>query len=227
MKLNMKICIVVTVMIFSFLIPSIFVNAEDVIAYFSEVGGSVKVTNNAINKNVQGKAGMFLNPGDVIVTEENSYASIVFQDDGSRVKLGENATLTLNAKRKKITLKKKLFLKAGRLWARVTKRRGTEFQVTTPTSVASVKGTRFIIEEDEGGVTWLWVLEDKVRFSNGKIEVEVNEGEKGKSTEDSVNVGPIKEGEIPIEPGIHKMIFYFDRSDETGTQKELKIEIEK
>lgn len=227
MKLNIKMYLVVTVIIFLFLIPSIFVNGEDVIAYFSEVGGIVKVVNSSMDKDIKGKVGMLLNPGDIITTAENSYASVVFQDDGSRVKLGENATLTLNVKRKKVALRKKLFLKAGRLWAKVAKRRETEFQVTTPTSVASVKGTRFIIEEDEGGVTWLWVLEDKVKFSNGKIEVEVNEGEKGKSTKSSINVELIEEGEIPIEPGIHRMLFYFNRSDKTGIQKELQIEIEK
>ena len=227
MKLNINMMLLITVLIFSFMLPSFFINGEDVIAYLSEVGGTVKIMNNFMNKNTEGKAGMLLNPGDVITTGENSYASVVFQDDGSRIKLGENATLTLNAKRKKISLRKKLFLKTGRLWAKVTKRRGTEFQVTTPTSVASVKGTRFIIEEDKDGVTWLWVLEDKVKFSNGKMEVEVNEGEKGKSTKSSVDVEPVKEGEIPIEPGIHRMIFYFNNSENTGIQKELQIEIEK
>ena len=227
MGLNIKVFLAIIVIIFSSLLTNIIVNADDVIAYFSEIGGNVKVVNNSINKNVKGEMGMFLNPGDIITTGENSYATVVFQDDGSRVKLGENATLTLNAKRKKVAIKKRLFLKAGRLWARIVKRRGTEFQVTTPTSVASVKGTRFIIEEDKGGVTWLWVLEDKVKLSNGKTEVEVKEGEKGKSTKKSVKIEPIKEGEIPIEPGIHKMIFYFNRSDNTGVQKELQIEVEK
>ena len=227
MRLNIKFFLTLTVIIISFIILPIFIYGEDVIAYFSEVGGKVKVTNTSISKNTQGKIGMLLNPGDMIITGEESYASIVFQDDGSRVKLGENATLTLNTRRKKLTLKKKLFLKAGRLWARVAKRRGTEFQVTTPTSVASVKGTRFILEEGKNGTTWLWVLEDKVKFSNGKREVEVNEGEKGKSTKNSITVEPIEEGDIPIEPGIHTMIFYFNKGDNIGIQKELHIELEK
>ncbi len=209
--------------VFILLLP-VFIYAEDVIAYFGEIGGAVVVRRGGEDLNA--KVGMFLNPGDTVKTGEDSFASVIFQDDGSRVKLGENAILTLNAKRKKLSLKKKLFLKTGRLWAKVTKRRGTEFQVKTPTSVASVKGTRFIIEEQKGNITWLWVLEDSVEFSNGKVKVTVNEGEKSKSSKKGIKVEKIEKGEIPIEPGLHKMIFYFN-SNEGGMQKELHIEFEK
>lgn len=199
--------------------------SEDVIAYFDEIGGDVTVDRGGVSINA--RMGMFLTPGDVIRTGEESFATVVFQDDGSRVKLGENALLTLNAKRKKLSLKKKLFLKTGRLWAKVARRRGTEFQVKTPTSVASVKGTRFIIEEQQGGITWLWVLENSVEFSNGKVKVTVNEGEKGKSSKKGIEVNKIEEGDVPIEPGVHNLIFYFKSRDGGEMQKELHLEFEK
>jgi hypothetical protein len=213
------------------LILPVSVHAEDVIAYFGEVGGKVLVVkpgtggDNA-GKEITAKTGMFLAAGDVIRTGEESFASVIFQDDGSRVKLGPVATLTLNATRKQKQLDKSLVLDSGKLWAKVTKKRGAEFQVKTPTSVASVKGTRFIIEETEGGETWLWVLEDAVSFSNGTEEVTVNEGEVGRATSDTIDIQPIDKDQLPIEPGPHDMIFFFKGRDDSSLQRELHIEFE-
>ena len=151
---------------------------------------------------------------------------MIFQDDGSRVKLGAVSTLTINAARKQKQLDKSLFMESGKLWAKVTKKKGTEFQVKTPTSVASVKGTKFILEEKEGGETWVWVLEDAVNLSNESGEVTVNEGQKGTATKDTLNVGPIDANELPIEPGKHEAIFFFQGGDGSSLQKELHIEFE-
>jgi hypothetical protein len=202
------------------------VSAQDVIAYFQEVGGDVRVTRGDTSAEAQAASGMFLYPGDSIFTGEESYTSVVFQDDGSRVKLGPNAQLTLNAQREKKNLKKKMFLGAGKMWAKVTKKKSTDFQVDTPTSVASVKGTRFVMEEKEGGITWLYVTEDEVELSNGKQMVKVGAGEVGKSTKEEIIVREIEEGELPIEPGKHTILFYLHQEDNTSIQKQLQIDFE-
>jgi len=199
----------------------------DVIAYIGEAGGDVTVTKSDSSTSLNVSAGMLLNPGDIIKTGENSYTSIIFQDDGSRVKLDSNSRLVLNVKREKKRLRKRIFLGAGKLWARVVKRRGTDFQVKTPTSVASVKGTRFIIEEKEWGETWLWVTEDQVELSNEKGTIIINEGEKGKSTKDTLNKEKTKKGDLPIEPGKHSIIFHLEKEDNPSIQKELQIDFEK
>jgi len=206
--------------------------AADVIAYIGEVGGKVLVVKpvSGDEKTAQeaaAKTGMFLSAGDTIKTGEESFASVVFQDDGSRVKLGAVSTLTINAARKQKQLNKTLFMESGKMWAKVTKKRGTEFQVKTPTSVASVKGTRFILEEKESGETWVWVLEDAVQLSNDGGEVTVNAGQKGKATKDTLDVQDIDDKDLPIEPGSHEIIFFFKRSDGSSLQKELHIEFEK
>ncbi len=206
------------------------VPAEDVIAYVGELGGRVTVSKPASGsdpgKEIAAKAGMLLAAGDVLRTGEDSFASVIFQDDGTRVKLGPVATVTLNATRKQKHLDKSLVLDSGKLWAKVTKKRGAEFQVKTPTSVASVKGTRFIIEETGQGETWLWVLEDAVSLSNGTEEVTVNEGEVGRATSGAIDVQPIDKDQLPIEPGRHEMIFYFEGRDDSSLQRELHIEFE-
>jgi hypothetical protein len=205
--------------------------AEDVIAYIGELGGTVTVTKPAsgdgAGEATAAKTGMFLTAGVTVRTAEDSFASVIFQDDGSRVKLGPVSTITLNATRQQKQLKKDIFMESGKLWAKVTKKRGSEFQVKTPTSVASVKGTRFILEEKEWGESWLWVLEDAVQFSNETGEVTVNEGQKGTATKDAIDVRPIDDKDLPIEPGKHEMIFFFKGGDDSTLQKELHIEFER
>ena len=217
----------ILLLILSFtLIPLTGVIAEEVIAYIGEVGGDVSVTRSSTSSTDPVTPGMFLNAGDMLKTGAESFASIIFQDDGSRVKLGANSQLTLNATRREDRLEKSSFLQMGKLWAKVTKRKGTSFQVKTPTSVASVKGTRFIMEEKEWGETWLYVLEDSVLLAIASEEKEIEEGQKGKATKDKIEIEDIQKDDLPIEPGIHKMIFYLKKSGATELQKEVHVEFE-
>jgi hypothetical protein len=198
--------------------------AQDVIAYLAEVGGEVGVTRAETGDAEPGSVGMFLDSGDTVRTGEGGYASVVFQDDGSRVKLGSNAQLTLNASRSGDRLDKSGFLQVGRLWAKITRKKGSSFQIRTPTSVASVKGTRFILEETRPGTARLWVLEDEVLFGNGSEEKTVKEGQKGTATASSIVVEEIESEDLPLEPGRHELIFYLRKGAE---QKELHIDLEK
>lgn len=212
---------------FSMLLLSHSIYAQDVIAYLGEVSGDVIITRGTPEAEETAVVGMFLYAGDRIKTAENSYTSVIFQDDGSRIKLASNSQLTLNAARQKKTLSKRLFLNAGKVWAKVTKTRGTDFQVTTPTSVASVKGTRFALEEKEWGETWLWVVEDSVELRNRTGQIVVNQGEKGIATEDTLRIESIQEDDLPVEPGPHTIIFYLTQEDDPLLQKEVHIEFER
>jgi hypothetical protein len=202
--------------------------AQDVIAYIGEVGGTVTVTRENPGEEIAAKIGMLLQEGDTVKTEGASYSSIIFQDDGSRVKLGENAQITLNAVRQKKKLNKRMFLSGGKLWAKVSKKKGTDFQVQTPTSVASVKGTRFIMEEKASGETWLWVTEDSVRLDSDGGGGDVGEGQYARTTSDEFESGDITDDtQPPVEPGEHELIIYFElESEGTTLQRELHIEYE-
>lgn len=211
---------------FFLLMPGILA-ADDIIAYIGEVGGEVNIIRASEGKTVSAALGMMLSPGDVVKTGEESYASIVFQDDGSRVKLDEDSQLTLNATRQQKTLSKRLFLETGKIWARISKRRGTDVEVKTPTSVASVKGTKFILEEKEWGETNLWVIEDFVLLSMEGDEAVINEGQKGRAAKGKIDVEDIDKEDLPVEPGKHELIFYLKREDDSSMLKELHIEYEK
>lgn len=212
-------------------IPNIL-SAQDVIAYIGEVRGTVTVIKGNPGEELDATLGMFLMGGDTVKTGAESYSAIIFQDDGSRVKLGENSQLTLNAERDKKRLKKRMFLDSGgKLWAKVSKKKGTDFQVKTPTSVASVKGTRFYLESKivsgDKEEAWLWVLEGEVLFGSGEEQTNVGAGQYGKALDGKIETGDIGDGDVPVEPGRHEVIILFDQeSTGTGLQKELRIEFE-
>ena len=208
------------------LLPASIYAAQDVIAFFGAVKGEVIVTRANPGKTEPAKIGMFLHPGDGIKTGADSYTSIIFQDDGSRVKLDPNTSLTLQATRKQKKLSKKMSLGAGKMWAKVSKKRGTDFQVTTPTSVASVKGTSFGLEEKPFPETILWVLSDQVELSNGLQTIIVNQGQKAVSTADGIIVGTIGDAGCDlVDQGEHKIRMQFE--DSSGNTKDLVIEFEK
>jgi hypothetical protein len=211
---------------FFLLLPGVL-TADDIIAYIGEVGGEVSIVRASEDETITAELGMLLAPGDVVKTGEESYASIVFQDDGSRVKLDEGSQLTLNATRQQKKLSKRLFLETGKIWARIAKRRGTDVEVKTPTSVASVKGTKFALEEKEWGETNLWVFEDFVLLSVDGAEAVINEGQKGRATKGKIDVEDIVKEDLPVEPGKHELIFYLRREDDSSMLKELHIEYEK
>jgi hypothetical protein len=223
--------------------------AADTIAYVGEVGGEVTVTRANPGEVVDAQLGMLLNQGDMIRTENNSHAAVIFQDDGSRVKLGENSQLTLNAQRSKKKLTKRLFLNVGKLWAKVTGGRGTDFQVATPTSVASVKGTRFVAEyvmddgnhgdgkadqvKDDGNhgdgsaESWFWALDDPLVITSGGNQVTITGGQYAKVSGEGIESGDYGDGDVPVEPGRHKLIIYLDYEEESSPlQKELHIDFE-
>ena len=208
-----------------FIIPAA-VFSQDVVAYIGEVSGDVTIVKANPGEEIRAEVGTLLSGGDTLKTGADSYTSIIFQDDGSRVKLGENAVLTLNVSRQQKKLSKKVKLDKGKVWAKVTKKRDTDFQVNTPTSVASVKGTDFIVEERDWGETWVWVLKGSVALSNGKSTVDVNEGEKGTATEDNLDVEKTGEGDNLLEPGSHTINIQMRRTDNPSVRKELIINIE-
>jgi hypothetical protein len=194
----------------------------DVIAYIGETGGEVTVLRGTPGKELAAEPGMLLEAGDTVKTDADSYSSIIFQDDGSRIKLGENSQLTLNATREKKKLKKRMFLDSGgKLWAKVNRQKGTDLQIKTPTSVASVKGTKFGLQTFDAE-DWVWVYEDAVQVDGEAGTVTVEEGEFCRVTRESIEKSDIEEAELPTEPGKHKLIIFFEQEDGV-IQKELHI----
>jgi len=88
------------------------------------------------------RRGVRLDSGQKIRTGEGSLAALVFTDDKSLLKVRPNSTVTIEGKREKEGIVKRISLAFGEIWAKVTRQK-TRLRVETPSGVATVKGTEF------------------------------------------------------------------------------------
>jgi len=167
--------------------------SQEHIALTLNVKGDVNLKREAKTSDV--KKGDELYNDDELISMEDSYAAIKFIDESSIVKLFPNSSLKIHieAENRKIH-----FLKMGELWTQVSKGFG-EFIVETPTTVASVKGTEFLLSLDENGNTDIFTFEGEVLIKNkfNNIEALVKAGQKAHSDgEGAIKVQNIEPSDI-------------------------------
>ena len=112
-------------------------------AYFATVlksAGTVFVKPSGESEfNVVAEMGMGLHIGDAIMTAEDGFVAVVFTNDRSLVKIRKNSEVAIREEFSVRTVK----ISSGRVLANVTPGVRGSFRIETPTSVASVKGTKF------------------------------------------------------------------------------------
>lgn len=159
------------VLIFCF-IP-LFLTAQN-IAVTIKVSGQVNVTN-LEDQTMPLERGYSFRGGERIQTSADGMAVIVFLDDQSQLSVQKNTTLTIGGEATATAISKQIDMQFGKLRAEVAEQRQGEFLVSTPVSVASVKGTDFWATSDPIlgdvflGVTGL--IEVQNLISGGVIEV--------------------------------------------------------
>jgi len=160
------------------------------------------------------KAGELLSDEDFVRTGANAFAVLIYLDDKSMVKLKGNTNLSIRGKRTGKGLEKNLELTGGTVKAVVSKQRRGEFKITSPTSVASVKGTSFWIVTNSQTGDVVYNEEGVVQVTNlatGAI-VDLLENQTGFSTPDGgLTVSTTIASDIP------------EDEDEGGVPKELRI----
>jgi hypothetical protein len=124
--------------------------------------------------------GQRLSSGDLVLTSSNTRAAIRFTDDGSLIRLNPNSRLVVRTDGDREDVQKTLELEFGELWARVTaQQRERGFQVQTPSGVAAVKGTIFVVRVDQQtGLTTVLTFDGAVDFFNNAGLVTVESGDK-------------------------------------------------
>ncbi len=166
------------------------------VAYPLKVKGDVDLTRNLESSAL--KLGDELYNGDEIETKAESYAVIQFEDKSSIIKLFPNTILNIRTEKEGEKYNKKSLLKMGELWAKVEKSTG-KFEIETPTTVASVKGTNFMLNVSEDGTTELFTFEGEVLFQNiitGQTET-ILAGQRGTTSGDQpIIVAPFDPDEI-------------------------------
>jgi len=118
-----------------------------------------------------------LNSGSFIKTDENSTA-FIFLPDNSLITLDPSTEIQVNIEPQKVNIEQFF----GNTWHRVqTVQNGGEYNVKTPTTIASVRGTIFSISVDKTTkVTTTMVVESKVEVKGVGM---INAGEFGQIDE--------------------------------------------
>jgi ferric-dicitrate binding protein FerR (iron transport regulator) len=153
-----------------------------------------------VDRLVQLDLGDLLNDGDDAFTLAGTRAAIRFTDDQSLVRMNENTVLRVRAEgTDRGSLRRVIELEGGELWARITGRPGTETQVRTPSGVAAVRGTDFIVRHDPTtGATTVITLEGLLEFFNDGGLVEIPAGRKVtvESGDQVPETSPVEAGDL-------------------------------
>ncbi len=177
------------------------------------------------------KRGQRLLPGEAILTKSKSFVIVKFIDNGGIVRIQSNSFCRFDGKVTKRSLNKNVFLQVGTIFSKVFKNKGG-FRVTTPTSVASVKGTAFWTKQNFKSSTYYFGEEGVVEISNARGVALLKAGMTGIVT--SPNSKPIvrktRPGERPKIEGLsNKDVDEFDLEfeDANGNIKSLKFKLQK
>ena len=139
--------------------------AQKPVAIIIKSKGDVSIKNTKTGKSTTAKRGVRLQNEDKITTGKSGRVAVKFLDDNSLIRVRPNSTCIINTKTEDNTVAKNIFVEVGTLFSKITKR-NSRFSVTTPTSVASVKGTIFwTVQEFKGGTNYFGE-EDPVSIEN-------------------------------------------------------------
>lgn len=165
--------------------------------------------------------------GDTIRTKANSKVKLTFKDD-SAVSLGPDASLQLKQfeyvpeKDQRVST---FTLSQGKARAIVGRIFGSnsKFEIETPTAVAGVRGTYFIVWVLSSEITKVFVLEGKVTVRNVKTdvkgEVEVTQG-KATTVEEAAPPGAAeKANEKELQEGVKETKAELDTGIKVSTAK--------
>jgi hypothetical protein len=217
----------ITLVIAVLLITFALLYAAETVAIVLKSTGTVSLLRGDKAAAVKMDKGTRLQDGDKIVTGEKSFTAVRFVDDASTVRIRANSTCQIKAKKQKDEILKNVYLEVGALYAKVTQQRG-KFEISTPTSVASVKGTEWISEQKFEGFTLYHCLSGVVEVSN---EVGTALARAGETVEVSdAKTAPVtrktKAGEGVWTDGVGLQDGYeLEFENQNGEKKLLKFEI--
>jgi len=214
--------------LFPVLLLAIFTSsllAADPVAVVIKAKGDISIKNAVSGKSLTAKRGTRLFDGDKISTGKKGRLAVKFLDDNSLLRIRPNSTCTINAKTEKSSVTKNIFVEVGTIFSKITRQKSS-FSVTTPTSVASVKGTIFWTVQKFKGSTQYFGKEGTVEVSNDAGSALMQKDETATVT--SKNSKPIvtktKPGEGPsLDDSDAPDEFEFEFQDESGNKKLLKF----
>lgn len=200
----------------------------DRIAIATKVIGTVKYTRGSASSKVL-KKGHIFESGDILLTEKDGFAALIFIDDKSALKIKENSKLTIFGKRSARAIAKEIKLEKGTVRAQVSKQKKGDFIIRTSVSVASVKGTDFWIISDEKAGDSVIGLEGIVELLNivSGQSLDITSGLSGLSSSDgSIQIFKTDPKIIPFDPSstaVDTKKLEIEFKDASGKKKTLII----
>ena len=194
-----------------------------VVAAISTLKGLVMVKPVGSRKYIPAYKGQMLKNGEWVKTKEGVFVAIAFLD-GSNIKIQQKTEVKITSYRMTAKdLKTNLEMSKGQAWSNVADQgAGGEFTITTPTAVASVKGTEFDLEYDiEKGETTLIVFAGEVEFAGelGKILAGAMTSSKDGAAVQKLTLDDLPSWQNKTDPGITFKL----KSDKIGKQQTGKI----
>ncbi|RHX84998.1 lipoprotein LipL45 [Leptospira stimsonii] len=174
--------------------------------------------------------GASLKTGDKVTTKEKSKVDIQFAD-GSAIRISENSVidfdaLSINSKGNSDT---RLALVSGKVFAKVNKAsKEDQFSVVTPTAIAGVRGTSFIVERSKSDKATVKVLDGSVAVAprvaalEGLSDEEISKSEDLKKIQQSV-----ASSEIVLEKNQASVVKADDKSLEIKDTSKIAANVEK
>mgnify|MGYP002027815277 CR=1 FL=1 len=182
----MKYKLLLSVVFVSFLIN------KETLAIVTKSTGDVKYKNYLSNEfSNELKMGSQLFNNDLIVTDSDGFVKFSYLDDGTTIKIHHDSELYVRGQINKKSISKRINMSNGLLKLDVSKQNDDEFMVITPTSVASVKGTSFILESNEDG--------DSFFGYEGTVEIRNKESNKIVKLSKNLKVTSTNDGTINSE----------------------------
>ena len=144
--LKMTNSVIISLLLFSFIF------SEKSLAIVTKSNGNVSYKNylkkefiNTLN------AGSELFNNDLVRTGSDGFVKFTYLDDGTTIKINKDSELYIRGQVSNKNINKRINMSNGLIKLDVSKQNQDEFVIITPTSVASVKGTSFILDSKEDG----------------------------------------------------------------------------
>ncbi len=150
--------------------------SADPVAVVIQMRGKVNFTRAKESKAHNARKGTVLYDGDKISTLDASICAVKFWDDKSLLRIKESSTCVIEAKKVENRTNKNIIAEVGSFLTNIFQPGGS-FSVTTPTSVASVKGTEWWTLQLKDGRTIYICLDGLVDAESGAGKFLVKEGQ--------------------------------------------------
>lgn len=164
------------------------------------------------DKELECPVGTLLESNDMLRTDANSLALVKFVDNSSQIRIFSNSEVIINVEKDKDLLNKSLKLEGGSILSNVNSKVVGKYSVSTTSTIASVRGTEFLVELKDG-ITRVIGFSGKVEVENQKSGEKslVTKGNTVTSTEDGELDRQLTE-EIPTEVNEELQSIEYDNS---------------